>query len=130
MNFNEQNEKPLFTYQRSDGGDRVYKIAMFKAYKGPHGMYDDVGTYEVVDGNEPEDITEKKVANVVKLLCGKTNLENLSDEVSTRLLYEMKPRVSDSDPTMICFRTYDGSGVSEENAVLRIEKGVLNERVN
>lgn len=126
--FNELNEKPLFTYQRKDGDACVYNIAMFKSYKGPHGMYEDVGTYEVIDASEVESLSEKKVSNVVKLLCGKTTLENLSDQVDTRLLYELKPRANEIDPTTICFRTYDGDGVSEENAVLTLQKGVLNER--
>ena len=57
-------------------------------------------------------------------------MENLSDSVDTRLLYEMVPRVNDIDPTVINFRTYDGNGVSKENAVLKLERGVYHERIN
>jgi len=130
MNFNTQGQREKFVFFPLDQGEKAYSISMFKDYKGPSGMYDVVGTYEVVDATEKPEVTEKKVSNVVKMLSGMTSIENLSHLTHSRLLFELVPRVNDFDPTVIHFRTYDGRGVSNKNAVLKLEKGILYERSN
>jgi hypothetical protein len=42
-------------------------------------------------------------------------------------LFTIVNKKEESDPSVINFRTYDGNGVSTENAVLILEKGVLND---
>jgi hypothetical protein len=100
---------------------------MFKPYKGGQGEYDQIGTYEVVDESEAAAITEKKLLNLIKLLSGKKSLDDLSNLTDTRLLFTIVNKKEESDPSVINFRTYDGNGVSTENAVLILEKGVLND---
>jgi len=39
----------------------------------------------------------------------------------------MEPRQNDTDPSKIIFRTYDGEGVSTENAMLVLERGIFDE---
>lgn len=127
MNFNQQGEKPKFIYSREDGNARCYAISMFKDYKGPEGLYEQVGTYEIVDESEAETLSEKKISNLMLALAKRENLEDLSAHTETRLLFNVAPRTDEQAPTVVTFRTYDGSGVSVDNAVLKIEKGVLNE---
>lgn len=131
MDFNESGEKPRFITKKREGqganGSRVYDISMFKPYKGGQGEYDQIGTYEVVDESEAAAITEKKLLNLIKLLSGKKSLDDLSNLTDTRLLFTIVNKKEESDPSVINFRTYDGNGVSTENAVLILEKGVLND---
>ena len=72
-------------------------------------------------------MTEKHLMNLITLLNGKTNLVNLTHLTNTRLLYNIIPTAPDSDHIKIILRSHDGMGVSKENAVLTIEKGVFNE---
>ena len=51
----------------------------------------------------------------------------LGNLTQTRVLFTIVPKKTDDDPTKIIFRNHDGEGTSEENAVLTIEKGVLDE---
>ena len=128
MNFNEQGQREKYIFSPLDGFEKAYAISMFKDYKGPSGMYDVIGTYEVVDEKERLEVTEKKVSNVTKMLAGLSSMESLSGMTGTRLLFELAPRTNDADPTVINFRTYDGKGVSTENAVLKLVRGIFDER--
>ena len=64
---------------------------------------------------------------VISLLNGKDDLAELGSLTKTRVLFSVVPKKSDDDPTKIVFRNHDGEGTSEENAVLTIEKGVIDE---
>ena len=84
-----------------------------------------MGEYTLLDTGEGIDITEKKLSNLVRILNGKQDLIDIGNLTKTRILYNIVPKSSDSDPTKIIFREHDGQSVSKENAVLTLEKGVL-----
>jgi len=87
-----------------------------------------VGEYTILEAEEPVDISEKKVMNIISLLNGREDLIDLSHMVETRLLFSLIPRTDAESPTKILFRTHDGVGVSKENALLSLQRGILNEQ--
>ncbi len=128
MKFNDTGEKPQFMYKQAASADSSFEILMFRP-KGETGQgeYEVVGDYTVIDETEDFSLSEKKVKNVISLLNGKDDLAELGNLTKTRVLFSIVPKKSDGDPTKIIFRNHDGEGTSEENAVLTIGKGVLNE---
>jgi hypothetical protein len=122
--FNDRGEKPEFMYKPNPLVKHSYQIFRFKEDKKE---YEPVGEYVVVNVKEDIEITEKKMVNLVRILNGKKDLMQLGNLTKTRILYTIVPRASETDPTRIIFREYDGKGVSRENAVLTLEKGVLDE---
>jgi len=122
--FNEEGEKPQFTYKRNPLVDHAFQIFMFKEEKGE---YEPVGDYTLLDLDEDLVLTEKKVMNIISLLNGKQSLIDLGNLTKTRVLFTIVPKNSVEDPTKIIFRNHDGSGPSEENAVLVLEKGVIDD---
>jgi hypothetical protein len=124
LKFNEQSEKALFIYKPNPLVPHSYQIFMQKKNKQD---YEPVGDYTVIDTSEAIDITTKRLGNIVALLNGKKDLTKLGHLTRKRLLFNMVPKRSETDPTKIIFRSHDGKGVSVENAVLTIEEGVLNE---
>ena len=46
-------------------GAQTYDISMFKDYKGPAGLYEVIGSYEVVDDIESQDLT--KTLNLMEI---------------------------------------------------------------
>ncbi|NCT40107.1 MAG: hypothetical protein GW778_00390 [Alphaproteobacteria bacterium] len=126
--FNAESEKPQFIYKQTVKSENVYEILMFRSKGGPgQGKYEIVGDYTVIDEDENLELSEQKVKNVISLLNGKDDLKELGNLTKTRVLFTIVPKKSEDDPTKIIFRNHDGKGTSEENAVLTIEKGVLNE---
>ncbi|MCC6597854.1 MAG: hypothetical protein IT559_03605 [Alphaproteobacteria bacterium] len=124
MDFNLESGKPAFQYRRNPLAPSVFQIFMLKEEKG---SYEPVGEYTLLDLSEDLDITEKKVINLVSLLNGRRKLVELGNLTKARLLFTMVPKRSEGDPTKIIFRSYNGSGPSVENAVLTLEKGVLDD---
>lgn len=124
--FNEHSEKPQFIHKPNPLVNRSFQIFEFKADKQ---IYEPVGDYTVVDMAEPVEITEKKLSNLSRLLNGKRDLVELGNLTKKRLLFTIIPRTSESDPIKIIFRDHDGKGVSKENAVLTLKKGVLNDEI-
>lgn len=122
--FNDKGEKTQFIYKRNPLVEHSFQIFMYRDEKGD---YEPVGDYTVIDLDEDLELSEKKVMNVISLLNGKEDLMELGNLTKTRVLFTIVPKKSDDDPTKIIFRNHDGMGTSEENAVLTIEKGVLNE---
>jgi hypothetical protein len=122
--FNDKGEKPEFMYKRNPLVAHSFQIFRFKDDKGD---YEPVGEYIVIDAEEAIEITEKKMGNLIRILNGKKDLEQLGNLTKTRILFNIVPKASETDPTRIIFREYDGKGVSKENAVLTLEKGVLHE---
>lgn len=125
--FSEKGEKPRYIHKRNPLVEHAYQIFEFKDYKGKNGAYEPVGDYTVLDTSEDPELTEKRVMNIVTLMNGKKDLMDLKNMTDTRLLFNVIPRTNDTDPSKIVFRTYDGDGVSTENAILVLEKGVLND---
>lgn len=125
--FSEKGEKPKYIHKRNPLVENAYQIFEFKDYKGVNGTYEPVGDYTVLDTNEDEAVTERKILNLMQLMNGKEDLMTLKGMTGTRLLYTLLPRTNETDPTKIIFRTHDGEGVSTENAMLVLEKGILDE---
>jgi len=119
--FSEESEKPRFMYKRNPLVEHAWQIFIFRDEKED---YEPVGDYTLIDVEEPLEITEKKLMNLMRLMNGRERLIELGNLTGTRLLYNIVPDTSE-DKKKIIFRTYDGHGVSKENAVLIIEKGVF-----
>ena len=127
-NFNDKGEKPQFTYKRNPLVSHAFQIFEFKDDKN---SYEPIGEYTLLDMAELPEITEKKVINLIMIMNGKKDLMELGNLTKTRLLYTMVSSGSETDKEeKIIFRTYDGKGVSQENAVLTIEKGVFHEQTH
>jgi len=124
QNFNQESTKPQFIYKRNPLVEHAFQIFMFKEDKGD---YEPVGEYTLLDLDESLELTEKKVMNVISILNGRDSLMDLGNLTQTRVLFTIVQKKSEEDPTKIIFRDHDGSGPSEENAVLVLEKGVLHE---
>lgn len=123
-NFNNESEKPTFIYKPNPLVPHSYQIFAFREDKK---AYEPAGEYTVIDNTEGPEITEKKLVNLISILNGKKNLINFKKLTKSRILFNILPETLESDHQKVVFRTYDGKGVSKENAVLTIEKGVLNE---
>lgn len=124
LKFNEQSEKALFIYKPNPLVPHSYQIFMHKKNKAD---YEPVGDYTVIDTSEDTDITVKRLGNIIALLNGKKDLTKLGNLTRKRLLFNIVPKRSETDPTKIIFRSHDGKGVSVENAVLTLEEGVFHE---
>ncbi len=124
LNFNDKSEKPVFTYRPNPLVPHSWQLFRFHEEKKE---YEPVGDYILLDLAEDIDITEKKVANIVGLLNGGKNIMKLGDLTRKRVLFNMVPKRSENDPAKIIFRSFDGKGVSVENAVLTIEEGVFHD---
>jgi hypothetical protein len=122
--FNDQSEKPQFMYKPNPLVPNSWQIFEFKDEKS---SYEPVGEYTLIETNEPIDITEKKLINLTRILNGKQDLIMLGKLTGKRILFNIVPKTSETDPTKVIFRDQDGKGVSKENAVLTIEKGVLHD---
>ena len=124
LKFNEQSEKAEFTSKPNPLVPHSWQIFQLKEGKNE---YEPFGDYVLVDTSEPIEITEKKIVNLVAIMNGKKPLVDFTNLTGKRILFNIVPEVSDSNRQKVVFRTYDGAGVSKENAVLTIEKGVFNE---
>ncbi len=124
LEFNTQTEKPRFIYKHNPLVDHAFQIFEFKYLKED---YEPVGEYTVLQSDEDAELSEKKMMNIISLLNGKEDMIDLSSAVNTRLLFSLVPRTDEKTPTKVMFRTYDGVGVSTENALLSLERGILNE---
>jgi hypothetical protein len=125
--FNDQSEKPKFIAKPNQLVPNSWQIFEFKDDKND---YEPVGNYTLIETSEPIDITEKKIINLVRILNGKRDLIALGKLTGKRILFSIVSKGTDADPTKIIFRDHDGKGVSKENAVLTLEKGVLHDETN
>ncbi|MEZ5813954.1 MAG: hypothetical protein R3E13_04430 [Alphaproteobacteria bacterium] len=129
QNFNIESEKPPFTYRRNPLIKHAFQIFQWKEEKGD---YEPVGDYTLIDLKEDPEVTEKTVMNIVTMLNGRSErVIDLKSLTSERLLFNILTNEDDaeeSDFVTIMLRTHDGMGVSKENAVLKIERGVFHVR--
>jgi hypothetical protein len=102
--------------------ERSYQIFEYNIKKS---NYEPVGEYVLLNKDEDPEITEKTVINIITLLNGKHDLIDLTNLTTTRLLYNVVPEAQSGDQTKIILKDYDGSGVSKDNAVFTIRKGVF-----
>ncbi len=125
LNFNEESSKPWFISRINPLVPHSWQIFEYKEEKAE---YEPVGDYTLIDTSESADITEKKLINLTAIMNGRKPLIDFENLTETRVLYTI---VSSGEPdetqVKIIFRGYDGSGVSKENAVLTIDKGVFDE---
>ena len=122
--FNEESEKPEFIYRAKPHVARSYFIYQFKDDKGD---YEPVGDYTVLDLEEEPELSEKRIANLMSALNKKKRSLNLSSLTNARILFNIIPRKPEDTHQKVIFRTYDGTGVSSENAIMVIEKEVFDE---
>lgn len=122
--FNDKGEKARFIYKRNPLIDRSFQIFEYKDEKAE---YEPIGEYTLLDASEDIEITEKKVINLISIMNGKKNLIDFTNLTKSRVLYNIIPETPESEQQKVVFRTYDGDGVSKENAVLTIEKGVFHD---
>ena len=127
MKFNIESEKPPFTYKRNPVNERDFQIFQWKEDKND---YEPVGDYTLIDTSEAPELTEKTVMNFVSSLNGrKDRILNLQNLTSGRIFFTIvnEKELDESDHIIIMLRTQE-NGVSEENAVIKIEKGVFDVR--
>ena len=118
--FNVEAATPKYTYTRSPVHDRAFMILKYPV----EGLSDPVaiGDYTVLDGTEDPSLSEKKVMNIVTLLNGRKQLIQLGHETNTRVLYKIVSDFDDDGKMRVIFYHLGQTGVSVENALLRIEK--------
>ena len=75
----------------------------------------------VLDLQEEESLSEKKVINLVAILNSKNRLIELGEGTKTRLLYRIVDQKSDDGRETVIFYKLEMTGVSKENAILRID---------
>ncbi len=123
--FNDESEKPKFIYRPNQLVPHSWHILYFRDESN---AYEPIGEYTLIDTSEPIEITEKKLMNITALMNEKRgrliNFNNLTDK---RLLFTMVPDTPESNVRKVVLRTYDGKGVSKENAVITFNKGVFND---
>ncbi len=115
-------ERTRFVAKPNPMVERNYQIFEYDYKKGKYNL---VGDYVLLRKDEPREITEKKVSNLMKILNKKDDLIDLTNLTKTRVLYTIVPEAQASDQTKMIFKDYDGSGVSKDNAIFTIRKGVL-----
>lgn len=114
----QQVSRPDFIYQRNPLHERGFQIMRL----GDNDEYDVIGEYTILAGDEPLELAEKKVMNLITLLNGRDNLIDLGQQTGTRLLYQRKAYAEETGRDEIIFYELGEQGVSRENALL-----ILNE---
>ncbi len=117
-------ERTRFIHKPNPLVERDYQIFEYNFEKGD---YEHAGDYVLVNKKESREITEKKLMNLMSLINGKDELIDISNLTETRVLYTLVPEAQSGGQTKIIFKDYDGSGVSKENAVFTLRKGVFDE---
>jgi len=94
-------------------------------YNFTDGKYEHSGDYTLINKDEPRELTDKKVQNLMTLLNGKDEMIDVSNLTKARVLFTLIPEAQAGDQTKMVFKDHDGSGVSKDNAVFTIRKGVF-----
>ena len=81
-----------------------------------------IGEYVVLDKAEDRSLSEKKIINLIALMNGRSEMIDVAAE-NQRLYFHVIPRAEDSPRQQIVFRARGLEGVTQENALLTIEKG-------
>lgn len=125
IDFNKQLERPRFIYKPNPMMKRAYQIFELMP---KNNAYVPVGEYILLNHEEDPELTELKMSNLVHLLNGKKDVKDLSKMSQTRVLFTVMPEDQSADQTKIIFKDYKGKGVSVDNAVFTIRKGVLHDK--
>ncbi|MGH1456060.1 MAG: hypothetical protein ACRBDI_04715 [Alphaproteobacteria bacterium] len=115
-------ERTRFIHKPNPLVERAYQIFEYMPDKED---YEPVGDYVLLNKDESPELTDKKVFNFITLLNKKKELIDISNLTTTRLLFTVIPEEQSKDQTKIILKDYDGSGVSKNNAVITIRKGVF-----
>lgn len=118
--FNQEASPKRYGYQKSPVHPRGYQILKHDASKGGDGI--PVGDYIVLDAQEPDTLSEKKVMNLVALLNGRKALWQLGHETKTRVLYNIVKDDAEDGKFRVLFYHLGQGGVSVENALFEIER--------
>lgn len=122
--FNDKGEKPRFLHKPNPLVPRAYQIFEFHDEK--HN-YEPVGDYVVLDEHEEQEITEKKMINLMAIMNEKKPLVDFKNLTNERILYNIVTTDENSEQQKVLFRAYDGSGVSKENAMLTLDRSIFDE---
>lgn len=121
FDFNIEAARPLYSYQKSPVNPKGYLI--FKANEDSSHDPQPVGDYTVLDAAEPEDLSERKVMNLISLLNGRKTLVQLGHETKSRVLYRILNKDSEDDSKYrVIFYHLGTKGISVENALFQIER--------
>jgi len=113
-------KRERFAYTPNPTDRRNYKILEYDFKTRVHSH---VGGYWLIDESESQDITEKKVSNVVSLLNKNDELIDISQLTNYRVLFQV---VDDKYHTKIALKHYDGKNIWD-NALFVIRKGILHD---
>lgn len=125
IDFNKQIERPRFIYKPNPLMKRAYQI--FELMPKNNG-YEPVGEYILLNHEEDPELTEEKMNNLITLLNGKKAVKDLTKMSASRVLFTVMPEEQSGDQTKIIFKDFDGKGVSTDNAVFTIRRGVLHDK--
>lgn len=120
-------ERTRFVHKPNPLVERSYQIFEYDYTKS---AYEHCGDYVLLNKEESREVTDKKVINVMSMINGKSDMIDISNLTKNRVLYTLVPEAQAGDQTKIIFKDYDGSGVSKDNAVFTIRKGVLYDQYN
>jgi len=115
-------ERTRFVAKPNPMVERDYQIFEYDYKKGE---YSHIGDYILVNKDEPRKITDTKVSNMMSILNKKGDTIDISNLTKSRVLFTIVPEAQASDQTKIIYKDYNGSGVSKDNAIFTIRKGVL-----
>lgn len=122
--FNDESSHPEFIHKPDPQDPHAYQILHFKEALG---FYELSGSYRKVDLSEDGEVTDKRIFNLMAVLNDKKRKFDFKSLTNSRTLFTLVPiRPEDSDVKVV-FRTYDGNGVSKENAILLLDKGVFDD---
>ncbi len=118
--FKTAKETPRFSYRHHPAHEKSFTILERTREKG----YEPIGHYTVLDLQEKEVLSEKKIINLISLLNGQEQILDLSEDVKGSRLYYHEDPGTEKDQTRIVFYRQDGTGISKENALFLIDKEV------
>lgn len=122
--FNDESSHPEFIHKPDPHDPHAYEILHFKEGLG---TYELSGSYRKVDEAEEAEVTDKRIFNLMAVLNDKKRQFDFKSLTNSRTLYTLVPIKPEDTDVKVIFRTYDGNGVSKENAILSLDKGVFDD---
>lgn len=123
--FNEESEKPDFISKPNPLVPRSYHIFQYKDH---NGEYEPIGEYTVLDQAEEQELSDKRVTNLISLMNGRKRTLDLKNLTNQRIFFTILSNKPEDDQIKIMFRSKEGGpGITKENAILVLEKGVFDD---
>jgi hypothetical protein len=122
--FNDESSHPEFIHKPDPQNPNAYQILHFKEDKR---IYEIAGSYVKVDHSEEAEVTDKRIFNLMAVLNEKKRTFDFKSLTNSRTLFTLVPIKPEDHDVKVIFRTYDGDGVSKENAILSLDKGVFDD---